>query len=130
MADYEKKYGITEDESVIYFHKSRRMFCIKDDKLIIAKPNLPYSHAIWFELEGWMDDADDSFMSDTTRGFVSQSGDIYFYKGYKFIIDEKSEKDIFEHLIELKILLNLEPISKIFGGKNPLKFFGMLKDFC
>ena len=46
---FEKKYGIKENEKIIAFHKSRRMFCIYQNRLFIAEPNVPYSHATWFE---------------------------------------------------------------------------------
>ncbi len=130
MKKYEQKYGIAEDEQIMTFHRSRRMFCIKEGRLMVAKPNLPYSHAVWFEKEGWMDETDDSFINNLTRGIVNKLGDIYFYKGYNFSIDEKAEKELFVHIGQLKEVLELKPTAKVCGGKNwpPTKFYGTLED--
>lgn len=54
MDIFEKRYGFKEDKKTISFHESRRMFCVYKSKLFIAEPNLPYSHAVWFEKEGWI----------------------------------------------------------------------------
>ena len=54
MDTFNKKCGVQETESVMQFHKSRRMFCILNAILYIAEPNLPYFHAEWFTREGWM----------------------------------------------------------------------------
>lgn len=70
MDKFEKKYGIKEDEKVKVFHRSRRMFCIYKNKLFIAKPNLPYSHAVWFSKEGWMSDEKDDLMNNIVRGTI------------------------------------------------------------
>ena len=127
---YEHKYRIEEDKQTIEFHKSRRMFCIKEGKLVIAEPNLPYSHAVWFEKEGWMDEADDSFMDNITRGIVDKLGDVYFYKGYDFSVDEESEKELFRHIGELRESLDLKLTAKVYGGKNlpTSKLYGKLND--
>lgn len=113
MNKFEKKYGIKEDEKVKAFHRSRRMFCIKDDQLFIAKRNVNYSHAAWFEKEGW----DENLMNDSVRGIVDKDGNIHFYWGYDFNVDKKSEKIFFNHLHELVKELNIKPTAKIFGGK-------------
>lgn len=130
MNKYEQKYDFIEDEQTIVFHRSRRMFCIKEGKLVIAEPNLPYSHAVWFEKEGWMDETDDSFMNTIVRGFVDKLGDIYFYVGYDFLVNNKAKVELFSHLRELAESLNLKQTSKVCGGKNwpPIKFYGILED--
>ena len=130
MEKYEFKYGVEEDEEIWAFHRSRRMFCIKNGKLVIAEPNLSYSHADWFEKEGWMDETDDSFMINTTRGMVDKKGDIYFYRGYDFVVDVGAEEELFNHLEELAKALGLKPLSGIYGGKNleEGKFYGTLGD--
>jgi len=73
------------------FHKNRRMFCIKNNQLQIAEPNLPYSHAEWFEKENWT--------GNFIRGYVDNK-DIFFYIG-DFVITEEDEKTFFNHLREL-----------------------------
>jgi len=106
MNSFEKKYGIKEDEAVKKFHKSRRMFCIVDSVLHIAEPNVSYSHAVWFENKGWMNAANNTFMDTVVRGIVDAKGDIYFYVGYDFHINESIEKIFFLHLKELVKQLN------------------------
>lgn len=117
MNSYEQKYGIKEDESIKQFHRNRRMFAIHQNNLWIAEPNLPYSHAVWFEKLGWITPENDDLMNSTTRGAVYLNGDVYFYVGYDFQITSEAENEFFEHLPELVERLNLSPRAKIFGGK-------------
>jgi len=116
MNEFEKKYGIKEDEKTIEFHKSRRMFCIYQNKLFIVNSNLPYSHAVWFEKEGWITRENDKLMNSLVRGIVDAEGNIYFYVGYDFEINEEVEKIFFSHLKELFFELKLNPNANIFGG--------------
>ena len=120
MDKFEKKYGIKEDEEIKDFHRSRRMFCIKDNQLFIAKSNVDYSHAVWFDKEGWNED----LMNDSVRGIIDKEGNISFYFGYDFNVDEKSEKIFFKHLPELVNQLNIKLTAKIFGGKVKQKTSG------
>jgi hypothetical protein len=115
MDKFEKKYGIKEDEKIKTFHMSRRMFCIYNDKLFIAKPNLPYSHAVWFLKKGWICEDKDDLMNTIIRGVINK-GDIYFYIGYDFQINKKIELIFFKHLNELVKKLKIKPKTKIFGG--------------
>jgi hypothetical protein len=137
MNKFEKRYGIKEDEKTIAFHKSRRMFCIFEDKLYIAKPNLPYSHAVWFEKEGWISREKDELMNSILRGIVNNKGDIYFYVGYDFEINKNAESLFFSHIHEIVKKLKLKSDAKIFGGLikqengNPWpsrKEYGKIKD--
>ena len=116
MDEFEKKYGFKEDEKTMAFHKSRRMFCVYENKLFIAEPNLPYSHAVWFEKEGWISRQKDDLMDSLVRGIVDDKGDIYFYIGYDFEINKETESIFFSHLKELVEKLNLKSNAKIFGG--------------
>ncbi|MFC1682526.1 hypothetical protein ACFL0X_02830 [Nanoarchaeota archaeon] len=134
MDEFEKKYGFKEDEKTIAFHKSRRMFCIYENKLFIAEPNLPYSHAVWFEKEGWISRKKDDLMDSLVRGIVDSNGDIYFYIRYDFEIN--GESIFFSHLKELVKKLNLKSNAKIFGGLikqdygkwPPRKEYGKIED--
>ena len=98
MGKYDSKYGIVSNDEIIEFHKLRRMFCVKDFKLFIAKSGLDYSHAEWFEEEGWMTINNDDFMYHTMRGIVDQYGDIYFYVGYNFEVNPQIERIFFQYL--------------------------------
>lgn len=111
-----KKCGFKEDKKTKDFHKSRRMFCVYQNELFIAKPNLEYYHATRFEKEGWISKEKDEVMSSMMRGIVYTDGNIYFYVGYDFEINEEVESIFFSHLEELVEKLNLKPDAKIFGG--------------
>jgi len=54
------------------------MFCIYQNRLYVADRNLPYSHLVWFEKEGWMSPDNDDFINKIVRGIVDDIGDIYF----------------------------------------------------
>jgi len=137
MADFEGKYGINEDKKIKDFHRKRRMFCIKDGKVIVAKPNLPYSHAVWFEKEGWITAEDDLLMDEMTRGVLTPEGDVYFYAGYNFELNKKTEREFFKHLPELEKKLKLKNQAKIYGGLieddytkkwSPKKYYGSVEE--
>ena len=112
------------------------MFCIYQNKLFIAEPNLPYSHAVWFEKEGWISRKKDYLMDSIIRGIVNSDGDIYFYVGYDFEINEEVESIFLSHLKELVEKLNLKFNAKIFGGLikqdsrkwPPRKEYGKIED--
>lgn len=137
MADFEKKYEIREDKKIKNFHIKRRMFCIKDGKVIVAKPNLSYSHAVWFEKEGWITENDDLLMNEMTRGVVTPEGDIYFYTGYNFEVNKATEREFFKHLPELAKKLKLKKQAKVYGGLMegdytrkwaPRKYYGTVRE--
>lgn len=77
MDKFEQKYGFKEDGKVEAFHRSRRMFCFYQGKLYIADADLPYSHATWFETEGWMSKENDALMNQIMRGIVDTNAHIY-----------------------------------------------------
>lgn len=139
MDKFEKKYGIKENKKVKTFHRARRMFCIKDNKLYIADPHLSNSHAVWFERMGWMRGKDDTdVMNDIIRGFVDGDGDIYFYIGYDFRVGPEAEKIFFNHLKELVGKLKVKPEGKIGGGLvrqvsgtkwPPARCYGLIREF-
>ncbi|MDP2091179.1 MAG: hypothetical protein Q8K30_06310 [Candidatus Gracilibacteria bacterium] len=116
MDKFEHKYGIIEDEKVKAFHKSRRMFCIYKNELFVADSNSPYSHASWFEREGWMTKEKDELINKITRGIIDNKGNIYFYIGYDFRINDDIEKVFFSHLniLNNKVKLNIDAF--IYGG--------------
>lgn len=137
MDEFETKYGFREDENVQAHHKSRRMFCIYEGELRIAEPNLPYSHPTWFERESWMSRDADALMDSTERGVVDNDGDVHFYIGYDFEINEKAESVFFPYLRKLAEKLDLKPDAKVFGGAirqeagtkwPPRKTYGKVRD--
>lgn len=116
MDAFEKKYGIKEDAKVKSFHSNRRMFAVVDGKLHVAPEGVDYSHATWFEKEGWITVNEDGRMDTVTRGFVDGKGDIYFYVGYDFVVTQECEKEFFTHLAELKKQLDLSDDNAVYGG--------------
>lgn len=125
-----------EEKKVKDFHRSRQMFASLDGKLLIAEPNLPYSHAEWFETLGYSNGEIKDFMQNALRGIVDSSGDIFFYGG-DFELNKKIEKEFFQILPELMRKLNLKPSAKIFGGMikkkpgelwPPKKSYGSVED--
>lgn len=116
MDTFEQKYWIAEDEKVKNFHKNRRMFCIHEDELYIAAADLPYSHASWFEKEGWITKERDELMEVMTRWIINEEWDIHFYVGYDFRINDKTENIFFAHLNELVEKAKLEINKYIYGG--------------
>ena len=137
MHTFEKKYGLQEDEKTITFHQSRRMFCIYKNKLYIAEPHLPYSNAIWFEKQGWISKQNQKLMNEIVRGIIDDKGNVYFYVGFDFDVNEKTEIVFFSHLKELSEKLQLHPTAEIFGGlikkKSgtlwlPKKAYGKIKE--
>jgi hypothetical protein len=136
MSKYEDKYGFKETNKTILFHRSRRMFCIKGGKLYIAEPDLPYSHAVWFEKEKWITSEDDQLMNQIVRGFVDKFGNIHFYIGYDFRVTEESFRELKKHLNELTKILQLNTQSFVYGGSikssvgvfKPRKTYGKICD--
>lgn len=116
MADFDKQYGFSTDETAREFHKKRRMFVINDGELIIAPEGSDLSHAEWFKQLGFISEEDTSLMEKLVRGYVNQKGDIYFYTGFDFRITPEVEQEFFNHLANLKIQLNLGVDIRIYGG--------------
>ncbi len=107
---------MTGSEKLKVFHRSRRMFCIYQDKLYIAKPNLSYSHDVWLEKEGLISKEKNELIDEIVRGFVNPNEDVYFYSGHDFKINSKIEHIFFSHLEELVGRLKLNSTANIFGG--------------
>lgn len=92
------------------------MFCIKDNALHIAPKGVTYSHAVWFENEGWMTKDSCTFMDEHVRGFINKQGDVYFYLGYDFRITPEAKEIFFSFLSQLAKELGLSPTAVIYGG--------------
>ena len=113
---YDKKYGFDSSANKVKdFHKKRRMFVIKDNTLYFAPENVTYSHAEWFELEGWISPQEDKSLNELTRGFVDSDG-VYFYKGYDFVVNQDSERTFFKHLSGIVKKLDLDTQMHVYGG--------------
>jgi len=137
MDHFEKKYGVREDERVKEFHRNRRMFCIYKGEMFIAEPNLEYTHAVWFEKQGWMTKEDDSLIDNIIRGMVDKDGGISFYIGYDMRTIDILGFDLQKYVKELVKELNLKKDAKVFGGWKqledktwqPIKEYGQVGDY-
>jgi len=135
MDNFEKKYGIIENEETKNYHLNRRMWCIINNQLYIADSNLSYSHAVWFEKQGWISGDNDEAMNKAVRGNI-ENGNIYFYSGYDFIINKDIESIFFQYLKQLVNQLSLSSDAEVYGGFEkdaegklvPIKFFGNVKE--
>jgi hypothetical protein len=132
---FEREYGFAEDGKTRALHSSRRMFCVREGALHIAEEGVPYSHAEWFEREGWMRDSGE--MDRIVRGVVDSGGNLHFYAGWDFRVDAAAEKAFFPHLKELAERLHLKPTARVHGGMvkgkpgeqwTPKKSYGALSE--
>lgn len=133
-SEYDKSNKLSKVRS---FHRQRRMFCVRDGNLIIADKGLSYSHKEWFHELGWKKDEIEEFMTAGLRGVILP-GEIKFYTGYDFRINDQIESDFFNSLPGLAKELNLSPETKIYGGQivgkpgetwENQKYFGVIKNY-
>ena len=137
IKEYDKKYGFdSSGEKVKSLHASRQMFAIKDKELYLAPANVTYSHAVWFESKDWIKPGNDSSMDKIIRGYFD-SGGVYFYKGYDFIIDEESERIMISKLPDLIKKASIDINLHLYGGKikqktegkwPPKKDYGLIRN--
>src|SRR4030065_1864879 len=94
----ESRYALNPSVSpqeIRKYHRERRMFVIKDGQVILGPCNFCGTHVDWFLGEGWIGGEDgDRLMKEAVRGAV-YNGNLLFYKGWNFDIDEDSEKEFF-----------------------------------
>ena len=106
----------------IEFHKSRKMFVIKDDEIVVAPPNVAYSHLEWFEEEGWVDHQNTMDFFENVRGFyLASENALYAYVGLGFFSDSNVERVIREELPRLVDKLELNGETKIHLGPKDTK---------
>jgi hypothetical protein len=128
--------GTVEDD---IFHRSRRMFCIKDGEVKAGPENSPLSHLEWFEQEGWVNgNGVQEFLEKNIRGFyMSQENKIYFYKGMGWNFDDQLLSEVIRKAAEAEEALGLNDDTEIYlGPKDDIiagieqtkKYVGKLKD--
>jgi hypothetical protein len=98
------------------YHKSRRMFFVIDDVLIIAGKGLNNSHSEWLKSKGWSNKKIKEFIDSELRGVLNPDGKIRFYTGKNFEVNKKIEKIFFKHLPCLVNKLNISLEAEIGGG--------------
>jgi len=102
------------------FHRSRRMFCIKDGETKIAPEGTAMSHLDWFEAEGWITkDNIQEFMDATIRGvFLPARPALFFYKGTGFFFDDAVVKEATHRAKELMSVLALDSRVAVYVGPS------------
>jgi hypothetical protein len=102
---------------IVDFHKTRRMYCIHNGKILLAPENSPLSHSEWFAKLG-LDVR--KAIRESVRGFVDERG-LFFYKGEDFKVDLETEKTFLRHLPKLQAKLKLPDKTEIYGGLTKTK---------
>ena len=100
------------------FHRTRRMFCIRNGKLTVAPEGTAMSHLEWFEAEGWVtrDNARD-FMDSTVRGiFLPARHALFFYRGVGFFFDAAVENEASRWAGEIMSALGLDSHVEVYVG--------------
>ena len=112
------------------FHEMRRMFCIKDGKVVLGPEDSLLSHYEWFKSEGWFSDASgDVFMNTTIRGcYVPAKDSLYSYRGaMAFSFDDTLIAEVMKCLPELREQLDLNDETKVCFG--PVESIVMNKEY-
>ncbi len=120
------------------YHRNRRMFFLIDDNLIIAPANSEKSHYDWLIEQYWPEEKAIEFIRTGLRGVLNPDGNIRFYTGENWDINEEIEAKFFGIFDELVKRLNIGPEAKIGGGVvkgevgdfwPPRKEYGKVKDY-
>lgn len=120
------------------YHKARRMFFLINDKLVIPEKGSDKSHMEWLVENGHTQKEAKTIIETVMRGVVNPDGNLRFYTGEDFEINEKIEKKFFEILPKLVDIFSLNPEVIIGGGTikgnigdfwPPRKEYGKVEDF-
>jgi hypothetical protein len=98
------------------YHKLRRMFFLIDGKLVLPEKNCPKSHKEWLETNKYTKEEVQRIINTQLRGVLNPDGNIRFYVGENWEINQDIEKKFFEILPELIKIFELGPEVKIEGG--------------
>lgn len=117
MNQVDQAYGFEASDGARAYHRSRRMFAVRDGKLHLAPEGAEYSHAVWFEQLGWMRPDDTSIMDELTRGAVEPGG-VFAYVGYDLRASDEVERELRLVLQELVRELKIDPGLHVWLGKR------------
>ena len=100
------------------FHRARRMFCIRNSKVVVAPEGTAMSHLEWFEAEGWItEDNSRAFMDSTIRGvFLPARHALFFYKGAGFFFDAAVVKEASRWAEAIMSALALDQHVEVYVG--------------
>lgn len=120
------------------YHRSRRMFFVINNNLVIAEPNSDKCHYDWLIEQYWSEEKATKFIETGLRGVIDPDGNIKFFTGKNWDINNKIEIKFFEILDELVKKMNVSPEAKVGGGAikgeegkiwPPRKKYGQVKDY-
>jgi hypothetical protein len=100
------------------FHRARRMFCIRNGQLTVAREGTAMSHLEWFEAEGWITkDNARQVMDSTIRGiFLSARHALFFYRGVGFFFDAAVKREASRWAEEIMSALALDHHVEVYVG--------------
>lgn len=120
------------------YHKQRRMFFWIDNQLVIPEAGSDKSHIEWLMANGRTKEEAENIIETVLRGVINPDGNVRFFIGKDWEIDNEIEKKFFEILPELVEKLNINLDAIIGGGvmKGKIgdfwparKEYGKIKDF-
>lgn len=119
------------------YHKSRRMFFFINEQLILPEKGSLKSHIEWLESNGYSAKEAKKVINTELRGVLNPDGNIRFYVGENWEVNDEIEKKFFEILPELIKIFELGTEVKIEGGalKQEIglwparKSYGYIRDY-
>jgi len=101
----------------VAFHRTRRMFCLKDGDVKLAPEGTAMSHLEWFEAEGWIGENAEPFMATTIRGaYVPARRALFLYRGLGFFYDDELIDEVRRRAGALMAALGLQPDVDVHVG--------------
>lgn len=96
------------------------MFCIKNDKVILAPPEVKGSHLDWFRHERWIaddDPRDEKFFAHVIMGiYFPREHRIHCFREIDFSLDRDAMEIVNRNLNHLQKTFDLPPETEIFLG--------------
>ena len=120
------------------YHRSRRMFFVINNELVLPEMGSDKSHKEWLETNGYSQEDSKNIIENNLRGVINPDGSLRFFVGKNRVINEEIEKNFFEILPELVKTFNLKPETVIGGGVKQgnigevwpaIKEYGQIKDY-
>ncbi len=114
------------------YHRSRRMFFVINNELVLPEKGSEKSHREWLEDNGYSKDEAEKIINTEMRGALNPDGNIRFYITEECVINDEIEKKFFEILSELVEIFNLKPETLIGGGvikQKPGKIWPAIKEY-